>query len=311
MTELIMDVCLLLLLVIGFYYVTSWLWEVGAMELVVYTEGFLIEETKKLHIKVLPEITSRKWQDRLELLLYYSGIRNYLPFVSAKVWLLFNALVYSCSFIVVSCVTGSVLKATGVCVVLCLGMICLLHMMRQSNMKATEKQLLELLNITESFAATGDEPLTILKHCSPYMSGPIGHALRQIERYLEQGWSARMILEKLRITLEHPKWQEFIHNLNVCCIYNSDFNYVFRSSRKSMQSYLSSKKERQSIKRTAQAEMALIVGLGMLIVIFLGKFLNISVSKLLFGSSFTKVCSAYMGVIIVGFFWKLGAYEKE
>lgn len=309
--EIWFNVVIFLLLAFGFWKLTEWLWEVGVSEIMIYTEGFLIQETKKLRIKVLPEITSTKWLDRLELLLYYSGIRNSIPFVSAKVWILFQILVYNCSFVLAVLLTGSLWKA-GVCCIMIGGLtVWFLTWMRQHNMKATEKQLLELLNITESFAVTGDEPLTILTHCSNYMTGPVGHALSRIETYLQQGWSARMILEKLKISLEHPKWQEFIHNLNVCCMYNSDFNYVFRSSRKSIQAYLSSKKERQSIKRTAQVEMGMIVGLSMLIMIFLAKFLNVSMAEVFWGNVFAKCCSVYMLAIIGVFFWKLGAYEKE
>lgn len=309
--EIWLNIMIFLFLAFGFWKLTEWLWEVGISEIIIYTEGFLIQETKKLRIQVLPEITSTKWLDRLELLLYYSGIRNSLPFVSAKVWILFQILVYSCSFILAVFLTGSLWKA-GICCITMSGLtMWFLTIMRQHNMKATEKQLLELLNITESFAVTGDEPLTILTHCSSYMTGPVGQALNRIETYLQQGWSARMILEKLKISLEHPKWQEFVHNLNVCCMYNSDFNYVFRSSRKSIQAYLSSKKERQSIKRTAQAEMGMIVGLSMLIMIFLAKFLNISMTEVFWGNVFAKCCSVYMITIICVFFWKLGAYEKE
>jgi Flp pilus assembly protein TadB len=183
--------------------------------------------------------------------------------------------------------------------------------MRIQNLKSVERQLLELINVTESFAATGDEALAILQNCSIYMKGPIGQALGSIEKRLQCGWSGKMVLEQMKIMLEHPKWQEFIHNLNVCCMYNSDFNYVFRSSRKSIQAYLSAKKERQSVKHTAQMEMGIIVFLGMIIIIVLGQFLSISIQELLWGSILSRGCTIYMIGIVLLFYWKIGAYEKE
>lgn len=305
------NVMILVFLMTGFCFVTGWLWEVGVQEILIYTESFLLEEAKRLRVRVLPEVTSVKPWDKLELLLFYSGIRNYFPFVSGKVWLLFSFIVYSCSFVIVVILTGNVRNAVVFCVALWFIMTQLLSWMRHRNLRATERQLLELLNITESFAATGDEPLAILQNCSRYMSGPIGHALKSIERHINQGWSGRMILEQLKIMLEHPKWQEFIHNLNVCSMYNSDFNYVFRSSRKSIQSYLSSKKERQSIKHTAQAEMGIIVFLCLIIVAVLGEFLAVSIPMLMWGNQFGKICTMYMVGIIALFYWKIGAYEKE
>lgn len=305
------NVAIFLLLIIGCFFVTEWLWEDGVQEIIIYTENFLVEETKKIRVKALPEITSTKLLDRLELLLYYSGIRNRFPFVSAKVWLIGNAILYACTFLIMITLTGSLLKAVASCIAMGFVMTQILCWMRQQNLKAVERQLLELINVTESFAATGDEALAILQNCSSYMKGPIGQALGSIETRLERGWSGRMVLEQLKIMLEHPKWQEFIHNLNVCCIYNSDFNYVFRSSRKSIQAYLSAKKNRQSIKHTAQMEMGIIVFLGMIIVMVLGQFLSLSTYELMWGSIFGKACTIYMIGIVFLFYWKIGAYEKE
>lgn len=305
------NVGIFLFLLVGLFFMTEWLWEVGMQEIIIYTGNFLLEEAKKLRVKVLPEVTSTKPLDRLELLLYYSGIRNHFPFVSAKVWLIGNAMLYSCCFVIISALTGSVLKAAVWCMALCFCITQLLCWMRQHNLKAVERQLLELINVTESFAATGDEALAILQNCSAYMKGPIGQALGSIEKRLERGWSGRMVLEQMKIMLEHPKWQEFIHNLNVCCMYNSDFNYVFRSSRKSIQAYLSAKKDRQSIKHTAQMEMGIIVFLGMIIIMAMGEFLSLSTYELLWGSIFSRSCTIYMIGIVLVFYWKIGAYEKE
>ena len=263
----VINIMIFVFLMAGFWGVTGWLWEVGVQEILIYTESFLLEEAEKLRVKVLPEITSTRPLDKLELLLYYSGIRNYFPFISAKVWLLFSFIVYSCCFVAAVLLTGTIRSGAVFCLALWFCMTQLLGWMRQRNLRLTERQLLELLNITESFAVTGDEPVAILQNCSLYMTG---HALKSIDKHIDQGWSGRMILEQLKITLEHPKWQEFIHNLHVCSMYNSDFNYVFRSSRKSIQSYLSSKKERQSIKHTAQIEMSIITGLSLVIVVVLG-----------------------------------------
>ena len=308
---LLLNCMILLLLNIGVTLIIRWLWDTGVQEIVVHTEHFLLSETKKLRVKILPEVNSTKPWDRLELLLFYSGIRNYFPFVSAKVWIIFCVLVLSCSFLIVLVLGKKVWQAAMFCIVLSVLMRMLLGSMRRRNLRNTERYLLELLNVTESFAATGEEPIAILSHCSPYLKGPIGQALRNVDRQVNQGWSGRMILEQLKVRLEHPKWQEFIHNLNVCSMYNSDFSSVFGSSRKSIQLYLTSKKERQSIKHTAEMEMAAIVVLSLIIIMVLSNFLMVPISELMWGDSVSKGCTMYMGMIVLLFFWKIGAYEKE
>lgn len=302
---------ILILLLIGMYGFVLWLKEVGVEEIVVHTQGFLTAETKKLRIQVLPDVTSKRLWDRLELLLYYSGVRGTLPFLSAKVFLL-GLLVLVClgAILGFACFHNVFVgfALPGMFIIVTFGV---LKVMRKVHYKQTEKHLLELLNLTESFSATGEEVLAILRACSPYMKGPIGQALRSIERYVLKGWSAGMVLAQLKVTLEHPKWQEFIHNLSVCSMYHGDFSYVFRSSRKGIQSYLSSQKEQQGIKYTARMEMLAIIVLCLIIIVVLGNFLQISVEELLWGSVVGKGCTLYMTGIIVVFFWKMGGFERE
>ena len=306
-----LNVSIFVLLFIVFFCLTGCLWEVVVHEIIIYTEHFLSSEARRVRMRVLPEVTSPKAWDRLELLLFYSGIRGTFPFVSAKVWLLFCSMTAGSVFILANFLTGSLWKAALCSMGLCVFLTEILIVLRHRRLRMTERYLLELINVTESFAATGEEPVAILTSCSMYLKGPIGHALLGIDRHLKQGWSSRMILEQLKVTLEHPKWQEFIHNLSVCSMYNSDYRFVFRTSRKSIQAYLSSKKERQSIKHTAQMEMGAIVFLSLAIVVVLSNFLAIPAMELLWGNAVSRGCTIYMSGIIVLFFWKIGVYEKE
>ena len=300
-----------ILLVIGMYGFLMWMKEVGVEEIVVYTQGFLKAETKKLRVQILPEVTSRNLWDRLELLLYYSGIRGRLPFLSGKVFLVGLFAIECLGFLLGMLCSGRAFWGIVFGFVLLLFLFGVLQVMRKSHYKQTEKHLLELLNLTESFSATGDEVLAILRATAPYMKGAIGQALKGIERYVSKGWSSGMVLAQLKVSLEHPKWQEFIHNLSVCSMYHGDFSYVFRSSRKGIQSYLSSRKEQQSVKYTARMEMLAIVVLCLIIVVVLGNFLQISVEELLWGTVVGKGCTLYMTGIVVLFFWKMGNSERE
>lgn len=299
-----------ILLLFGAWSLVSWLWDVGVQEILVYTEDFLEGEAKKLRVQALPDPRSSPW-DRLELLLYYSGVRNRIPFMSGKVWTLSVFMLCSSIFIMVCCMGGSLWRAMGG--VMLSGFACMqfLNLLRQNNLRRTEQYLLELVNVTESFSMTGEDPVAILCKCSMYLNGPIADVLKRTEQYMERGWSSRMILEQMRVRLEHPKWQEFIHNLNVCSMYNSDYTTVFHSSRKSIQAYLTSKKERHSVKHTAQMEMGLICILAMVIVSVLGSFLEMPWKELVWGNVISKCCTVYMLGIVAVFFWKMNVFEKE
>lgn len=308
---ILIETTVLFILLGGFWLIVDWFWEVGVQEIVIYTEHFLLNEAKRVRLQKLPEVTSSKLWDRLELLLFYSGIRNKYPFVSGKIWLLWCVLLNGLGFVAVGIFTGSVWKAATACVLICIAMMAVLAWMRSRNLRSTEKHLLELVNLTESFAATGEEPVAILMNCSSYMQGPIGQVLKNVEKARARGLSSRLLLEQMKVMLEHPKWQEFIHNLSVCSMYNSDFTTVFASSRKSIQGYLSSKKERDRVKQAAKLEMAIIVVFSFIIAALMGQMLEMSLKDLVWGNAISKGCTVYMICIILLFFGKLGTFEKE
>lgn len=309
--EILINGLLFLLLGAGFWLLVDWFWEVGVQEIVVHTEQFLLEETQKVRMQKLPEAGSNKLWDKLERLLFYSGIRNRYPFFSAKVWLLCMVVLCGGCFLTISVAGGTLGQAGISCGLVSLGLFALLGWLRRKNLQKTEKHLLELINLTESFAVTGEEPVAILLHCQSYIAGPMGQVLKNAEKTAKQGVPSRILLERMKGMLEHPKWQEFMHNLNVCSMYNSDFKTVFDSSRKSIQGYLSSKKERQKVKQVARIEMAVIVVFGMIILYLIGNMLEMSMITFLWGNSISRICTIYMGAIIVLFFRKLGRFEKE
>jgi len=308
---ILIDCILFLLLCAGFLLLVDWFWEVGVQEIAVHTEQFLLEETRKVRMQKLPELTSTKLWDKLELMLFYSGIRNRYPFFSAKVWLLVTVLLNGSMFLAVSLGGGTFVQAGMSCVILSIGMIGMLGWFRTRNLQNTEKYLLELVNLAESFAVTGEEPVAILLNCQNYLRGPVGQVLKNMEKARQQGLSSRILLEQMKVMLEHPKWQEFIHNLNVCSMYNSDFKTVFDSSRKSIQGYLSSKKERQKVKQVARLEMVVIAAFGLIILMLIGRMLEMPLTELVWGNSVSRICTIYMISIIVLFSRKLGRFEKE
>ncbi|MCD7807036.1 MAG: hypothetical protein LUH19_06810 [Lachnospiraceae bacterium] len=304
----ILDAVLFGCVLAGCLCFVGWMDERGIREIRLYSDEFLMNEEKAVRCRVLPDPASRKLTDRLELALYYSGIRGRYPFVSVKFWVLFQCFAALWVWILVSAGRGfwpALLCAglTPVC------FAAFLSLMRTRRYKGTEGHLLEAINLAEGFSATEEDPVAILGHCGEYIKGPVGQALRRIDALREQGLSSRMILEQLKLELEHPKWQEFIHNLNVCSMYNCDFVYVLQSSRKSTQRYLTSAKEKQSVKRVAKMEMMLIIVLSMVILVAMTELMEVSLVWLLWGSLPGKACSVYMAGILVLFVWSLSGYR--
>ncbi len=283
----------------------------GIGQVVMYSKGYLSEERREIEELAIPDIRSKKFLDRLELFLYHSDIRTYLPFLSARLW------IYCCILLFLFCLgIGTWLRrgwmfSIGVSIAMIVGVYSLLSLRRKKNLKRTENDLLEFINLAESFSITEDELLGILLLCGNYMKGPIGRVLQQMERERRKGRASRLILEQLKVKLEHVKWQEFIHNLSVCSAYNSDYNYVFHAARKSVQSYLISKKERASVKRLASLEMLIMLGFGVIIVFMLGNLLEVDIQDLLMDGGIGSVVGIYIAVISLLFWKKINRFEMD
>ncbi|MCD8326101.1 MAG: hypothetical protein LUC90_05290 [Lachnospiraceae bacterium] len=84
----------------------GWMDERGIREIRLYSDEFLMNEEKAVQCRVLPDPASKKLADRLELALYYSGIRGRYPFVSVKFWVLFQCFAALWVWILVSAGRG-------------------------------------------------------------------------------------------------------------------------------------------------------------------------------------------------------------
>ncbi|MFI3238100.1 MAG: hypothetical protein R3Y47_08770 [Lachnospiraceae bacterium] len=309
--EICLYISLFILLVITVYVALSWLLERGIYQITNTSRKFMEREEKAIKLKVIPNIHSTNIIDKLELFLIHCGIRGVIPFLSARVciivvllWLisamnigLFMKASFCTSFTIASAVVFAVYF--------------ILALFRQHALRRTEGGLLELINLAESFCVTEEEIISVLGHCARYTKAPIAKRLKSARIKSDQGMSTRLVLEELKIGLEHPRWQEFMHNLSICSIYNSDFQYVFHASRKNMQAYLTSKKERDGVKRAAKVEMLILLLMGVVIMYMMGSLLELSISWLLFDTLIGQVITGYFVFIAIAFAWKIIGFEKE
>ncbi|MCD7751722.1 MAG: hypothetical protein LUI10_08285 [Lachnospiraceae bacterium] len=300
----ILEGLLFLSLLAACYCFVSWMDARGIREIRVYSEEFLATEENAVRCRALPDSESRKWADRVELSLYYSGIRSRFPFLSVKFWVLLQCFLALWVWILLGAVRGLLAAFAGALAVPAAFAV-FISILRTVRFRRTQEHLLEVINLAEGFSATEEDPVSILLLCGAYIGGPIGQALQSAKRLRDRGMGSRRVLEEMKLLLEHPKWQEFIHNLNVCSMYNCDFVYVLQSSRKSTQRYLTFEREKQGVKRTARVEMVLIIILSAVMLKAMSNPMDISLTWLLWGSLPGKVCTVYLAVILLIFVWCL------
>lgn len=300
----ILDGLLFFSLLTACYCFVGWMDARGIREIRVHSEEFLAAEENAVRCRVLPDSESRRWADRVELALYYSGIRSRFPFISVKFWVLLQCFAALWVWILLGAVRGLPAAFAGALAVP-VAFAAFISILRTARFRRTQEHLLEVINLAEGFSATEEDPVSILLLCGAYISGPIGQTLRSAGQLRDRGLSSRRVLEEMKLLLEHPKWQEFIHNLNVCSMYNCDFVYVLQNSRKSTQRYLTFAREKQGVKRTARVEMGLIVVLSAVMLQAMSNLMEVSLTWLLWGSLPGKVCTVYMVVILLIFVWCL------
>ncbi len=306
----ILDSLLFLCLLTACWCFVSWMDARGIREIRMHSEEFLAAEENAVRCRVLPDTASRKWADRVELSLYYSGLRGRFPFMSVKFWVLLQCFAALWAWILLNTFAGLLAAFAGALAVPML-FTAVLSILRNARFTKTQEHLLEVINLAEGFSATEEDPVSILLLCGAYIGGPIGQTLKGAESLRARGLGSRRVLEEMKLMLEHPKWQEFIHNLNVCSMYNCDFVYVLQNSRKSTQRYLTFVKEKQSVKRTARMEMVLIILLSAVMLQAMTGLMDMSLAWLLWGSLPGKVCSVYMVGILLFFVFSLSGSGRR
>ncbi len=129
--------------------------------------------------------------------------------------------------------------------------------------KRTEKELLPFLNVVDNFSKGHEDLFYILENAGRYLKEPLKSAVLECSRHAAQTGKRYEAIQELIYSIQHPKFQEMVHNLDICSRNEANYSEVLKDMRESLVNYLSNRREEETILREGKIQILLILCMGM------------------------------------------------
>ena len=238
---------------------------------------------------------------RLERWLYYSGIKQRFPGISAEFWVFGNLAVMGTVFVFATAFLGIRAMLIIMAIIMAAEVI-LLRYLRSRNLRAVNENLIKLLNFLGNYSITAAEVTGVFDQVSRYMEEPIKTALEECYMEAQVTGDAGMALVTMGEKIEHPKFKELARNIEISIRYCADFTALVNSSRRSMREHLRITQERKGMLREAMVNMLLLMAMSLAVLLTVARLINLSFGQLVWGTIVGRVGLAALGVIFL-LFW--------
>lgn len=238
---------------------------------------------------------------RLERLLYYSGIRQRFPGISAENWVAGSVAVTGGVFLI-ALIFGDIRTAVCASAAMMAAEAAVLRYLRTRNLRAVNDELMKLLDFLGNYSITAAEVTSTLDQVSRYMEEPVKTALEECYLEAQVTGDTGIALLSMADKVEHPKFQELARNMEISVRYCADFTALVSSSRRSMREHLRITQERKAMLREAIVNMALLLAMSLAVLLTVGHLINLSFRELVWGTIPGRVGLGALGVIFL-LFW--------
>lgn len=238
---------------------------------------------------------------RLERLLYYCGIRQRFPGMSAEIWVA-GGLAATGALFLIATAFGGIKAALCIIAAAMTAEAALLRYLRARNLRAVNDNLMKLLDFLGNYSITASEVTGTLDQVSRYMEEPIRTALEECYLEAQVTGDTGTALLSMADKVEHPKFQELARNMEISVRYCADFTALVSSSRRSMREHLRIAQERKAMLREAIVNMALLLAMSLAVLLTVGHLINLSFRELVWGTIPGRIGLGALGVIFL-LFW--------
>ncbi|MCM1185184.1 MAG: hypothetical protein NC251_07145 [Lachnoclostridium sp.] len=253
----------------------------------------LLENRKKL---LAIEKENSLWI-KLEQELQYSGLRRRFPLLTAERWLLGNLMAGALLFLLLTAVWNGRGAFLGVFLIWG-GEFLAVQFCKMRAMKAVNENLLKFLDFLGNYSITAGEVTGTFHQISRYVEEPLKSALQECCYEAQTTGDAGLALLSMAEKIEHPKFKEFVRNMEINLRYCADFTRLVGNSRRSMRDYLKQREERKSMIREASVNMVLLLGMSVFVFLIVDRLIEASIWMILFKTLPGQAALLLLGVIL-------------
>lgn len=238
-------------------------------------------------------------------LFVYSGLERKFPGLTMEIWFLLilvsAAVLYALIFwITKNVLYGCILAAIYIAFIQCIEMICAFH-----NYKVIDENLIKFLNLLGNYSITTGEITGIFHQISRFLPDPLSSVLDECYYDAQISGDISSALYAMADKIEHPKFKEVVHNIEVCINYSANYKEVVNNSRKIIMDEQRARRERKSMANEASISMLLVSGLFVLAFVIVDKLIEKSIWTILFGTMIGKISIVAVVIIYIYFYFKI------
>lgn len=238
---------------------------------------------------------------RLEQLLYYSGIKQRFPSMSAEIWVAGELTLMGVLFLIITAFGGIRVALPAIAAVMAAETV-LLRYLRARNLRMVNDNLMKLLDFLGNYSITAAEVTSTLDQVSRYMEEPVKTALEECCLEAQVTGDTGTALLSMADKVEHPKFQELARNMEISIRYCADLTALVNSSRRSLREHLRIAQERKAMLREAVVNMSLLLAMSLAVLLTVGHLINLSLRDLVWGTVPGRIGLGALGVIFL-LFW--------
>lgn len=247
---------------------------------------------------------NRSFWHRMEQQLYYSGIKQRFPFLTAESWIVCNVLVLSVVLIFLFSLSGWRSVLFGVIIFFGVEYL-IFFILKALNYQRVNAGLMKFLDFLGNYSVTAGELTGVFTQISKYMDEPIRTALEECSYEAQTTGDFQLALLSMSEKIEHPKFKELVRNMEISIRYCADFSILVLNSRRMIREYMRLSEERRGLLRESAINMLLLLGMSIVTLFVVDGLLDASIWTILFHSLPGQIALAIVGFICTLFLGKL------
>lgn len=238
---------------------------------------------------------------RMEKLLVYSGVGIRFPELTPEIAITAGIVLGSLVYF------GGVLLGLSwwlscmIIVAVYAGFVLVLNILMLRNYNRTDEELLKFLDFLGNYSITTGEITSILRQISVYLKEPLKTVLE--EGYVEAQTCGNTGLALLEMAekIQHPKFKEFIYNMEITMRYSADFTALVGQSRRAVRENMKLRRERRSMAKEAWINIMILGGMTVVILKAVEVLIGVPVMQIIFQTWVGRLCLAGIAVILALF----------
>lgn len=246
----------------------------------------------------------------LERTLLYSGVSRKWHLITPEVWILGNMICAAALWLGGSfCGLEWYLCGALICVLLLAEKI-VLNLMMSRNFNATDDNLLKFLDFLGNYSLTSGEITSVLSQVGPYLEEPLKGVLEDCFYESQTTGDTSTALLAMAEKIQHPKFKEFVRNLEISIRYSADFTTLVSQSRRSVREFMRLRNERKSLAREAFINMLILGAMTLVVLKSVEALVEIPLEQIMFHTVPGIGCVIVICIIMALFYGQVRKLDK-